>query len=183
MEANLIQSLQEIKDFRTSQGRRYPLWLILLLVIMGTLSGCRSYQALEDFGVRHYEAVSEKLGLAVNRLPSDTTFRRILQKLDFQELAQQFQQWASRSTDIQSGEWVAIDGKSIKGTVSEPQTAYQNFVSLVSVYSCNKGLVLATQQFESNQTNELKVVQAMLETLHLEGVVFSMDALHCQKNY
>ncbi len=183
MAVNLIQSLQEIKDFRTSRGRRYPLWLILLLVVMGTLSGCRSYYALEDFGVRHYEAVSEQLGLAITRLPSDTTFRRILQKLDFQELAQQFGQWASHNIDIQPQEWIAIDGKSIKGTVSEPQTAYQNFVSLVSVYSCNQGLVLATQQFESNQTNELKVVQTMLETLRLEGVVFSMDALHCQKNY
>lgn len=39
MGANLITSLQEIKDFRTSQGRRYPLWLILLLVVMGTISG------------------------------------------------------------------------------------------------------------------------------------------------
>ena len=88
MAANLIQSLQEIRDFRTSQGKRYPLWSILLLVLMGTLSGCRGYQVLEDFGTRHYEAVSEKLGLTVTRLPSDTTFRRILQKLDFQALAQ-----------------------------------------------------------------------------------------------
>ena len=109
MEASLIQSLQEIQDFPTSQGRRYPLWLILLLVIMGTISGCRSYYALEDFGVRHYQAVSEKLGLTVTRLPSDTTFRRILQKLDFQTLAQQFEQWVSRTIDIQPGEWVATD--------------------------------------------------------------------------
>jgi hypothetical protein len=78
MPANLIQSLQEIRDFRAPQGKRYPLWLILLLVIMGTISGCRSYYALEDFGVRHYGAVSEQLGLTVTRLPSDTTFRRIL---------------------------------------------------------------------------------------------------------
>jgi len=84
MAVNLIQSLQEIRDFRASQGKRYPLWLILLLVIMGTLSGCRGYQALEDFGVRHYQVLSEKLGLTVNRLPSDTTFRRILHRLDFQ---------------------------------------------------------------------------------------------------
>jgi len=83
MAANLIQLLQEIIDFRAAQGRRYPLWLILLLMIMGTLSGCRGYQALEDFGVRHYQALNAKLELAVNRLPSDTTFRRILQRLDF----------------------------------------------------------------------------------------------------
>jgi hypothetical protein len=75
MGANLITSLQEIRDFRTSRGRRYPLWLILLLVIMGTISGCRSYYALEDFGTGHYQAVSEKLGLEVTRLPSDTTMR------------------------------------------------------------------------------------------------------------
>src|SRR4028118_441275 len=133
MAANLIQSLQEIRDFRASQGKRYPLWLILLLVVMGTISGCRGYQALEDFGVRHYQAVSEKLGLTVTRLPSDTTFRRILQKLDFQTLAIQFEQWARRSIDIQPGEWVAMDGKSIKGTVTEPGTAYQNFLSMVSL--------------------------------------------------
>jgi hypothetical protein len=41
------------------------------------------------------EALCEKLGLTLNRLPSDTTFRRVLQKLDFALLAQQFEQWAS----------------------------------------------------------------------------------------
>ena len=183
MAVNLIESLQEIKDFRTSRGRRYPLWLILLLVIMGTISGCRSYYALEDFGERHYQAVSEQLGLTVTRLPSDTTFRRILQKLDFQSLAEQFRQWASYTIDVQPQEWLAIDGKSIKGTVTEPGTAYQNFVCLVSLYSSLQGVVLATQQFESKQNSELKVVQTMLEALHLEGVILTMDALHCKKNY
>lgn len=60
MGANLIESLQSIRDFRAAQGRRYSLWLILLLIIMGTLSGCRGYQALEDFGVRHYQALSRE---------------------------------------------------------------------------------------------------------------------------
>ena len=106
---------------------------------MGTISGCRSYYALEDFGARHYGAVSEKLGLKVTRLPSDTTFRRILQKLDFQVLAQQFEQWVNGTFNLEPGEWVAIDGKSIKGTVSEQQTAYQNFISLVSVYRTHLG--------------------------------------------
>ena len=69
----------------------------------------------------------------------------------------------------------------IKGTVTEPGTAHQNFVNLVSVYSSQLGVVLASHQFESKQTNELKVVQTMLEVLQLEGVVFTLDALHSQK--
>jgi hypothetical protein len=183
MGANLIESLQGIRDFRAAQGRRYPLWLILLLIIMGTLSGCRGYQALEDFGVRHYQALNEKLGLTVTRLPSDTTFRRILHRLDFHLVAEQFQQWASSTFSTSPSEWVSIDGKSIRGTVTGSQTAYQNFVSLVSFYSSQQGIVLAARQFETKTTSELTVVQTMIEALHLEEVVFTLDALHTQKNY
>ena len=76
-----------------------------------------------------------------------------------------------------------MDGKSIKGTVTEPGTAYQNFISMVSLYSSQQGEVLASQQLESKHNSELKVVQIMLEVLELEEVVFTMDELHCQKNY
>ena len=71
----------------------------------------------------------------ITRLPSDTTFRCILQKLDFQALAQQFEQWANTNLTPEPGEWVAMNGKSIKGTVTEPRTAYQNFVNMVSLCS------------------------------------------------
>jgi hypothetical protein len=181
MGASLIQSLQSMRDFRAAQGRRYPLWLILLLIIMGTMSGCRSYSALEDFGVRHYETLCEKLGLTVNRLPSDTTLRRVLQKLDFALLAQEFEQWAKDYIEVEPREWVAIDGKSIKSTVDRENSDYQNFVTLVSVYSQQQGVVLASAAFEHKSSSELKVVQSLLEALHLQDIVVTLDALHCQK--
>ena len=53
MGVNLIEALSQVKDFRAARGQRYPLWLVLLLVIMGTMSGCRGYGALEEFGRRH----------------------------------------------------------------------------------------------------------------------------------
>ena len=64
---------------------------------------------------------------------------QVLHRLDFQLLAQQFRQWASSTFETQPDELVAIDGKSIKGTVREAQTADQNFVSVVSVYSSELG--------------------------------------------
>ena len=54
---------------------------------------------------------------------------------------------------------------------------------MVSVYSSRQGVVLAAQQFESNKSSELKVVQTILEALQLEGVVFTMDALHCRATF
>lgn len=181
MNTNLLHYLQEVKDFRTQRGRKYELWVILLLIIMGILSGSKSYLALEEFGQRHYPALKEKLGLTTSSTPSDTTYRRILKGLDFHHLAEKFHNWMQQYVEIKPGEWLSIDGKSIKGTVSNFDNAYQNFVSLVSVYSHHQGVVVALQQFENKAESEQKVVQHLLATLHLEGVVFTLDALHTQK--
>ena len=98
-------------------------------------------------------------------------------------MAQQFEQWVNSTFTLDPGEWVAVDSKSIKGTVTEPGTAYQNFISLVSLYSSQQGVVIASQQFESKHDSELKVVQTMLKALQLEKVVFTMDALHCRATF
>lgn len=78
---SLIAHLKQIPDFRTQP--RYPLWVILLLVIMGTMSGCQGYRALEDFVERHQRVLIELLELPYKRLPSFSTLRRIMVRLDF----------------------------------------------------------------------------------------------------
>ena len=57
--------------------------------------------------------------------------------------------------------------------------------SFLWYHSCisQQGVVLACQQFESKHDSELKVVQTMLEALNLEGVVFTLDALHCRATF
>jgi len=53
MDANLIEQLRQVKDFRTLDGQRHQLWLALLFVIMGTMSGYVGYRAWGDFVKRH----------------------------------------------------------------------------------------------------------------------------------
>lgn len=117
MEKTLIDYLQKVEDYRALRGRRYPLWLMLLCVILATLSQCYGYQALEDFCVRHYAALSERLGITHERLPSDSTFRRLFEQLDFQRLSECFHEWAGDTLTMEAGEWLAVDGKSIRGTL------------------------------------------------------------------
>ncbi|MBI4780707.1 MAG: transposase family protein [Oscillatoriophycideae cyanobacterium NC_groundwater_1537_Pr4_S-0.65um_50_18] len=78
---SLIARLKQIPGFRTQP--RYPLWVILLLVIMGTMSGCQGYRALEDFVQRHQRVLLELLELPYKRLPSFSTLRRIMVRLDY----------------------------------------------------------------------------------------------------
>ncbi|WP_197036077.1 transposase family protein [Fischerella sp. PCC 9605] len=61
MTATMIAELKKVTDFRTKQGQRHPLWLVLVLVIMGTMSGYLGYRALGDFVKRHKQSLIEIL--------------------------------------------------------------------------------------------------------------------------
>ncbi|MBD0347465.1 MAG: hypothetical protein ICV63_22120 [Coleofasciculus sp. Co-bin14] len=59
--------------------------------------------------------------------------------------------------------------------------AYQDFVNVVSVFSSRQGVAIALEQFRNKESSEIAVVQTLLETLQLEGVVLTFDSMHCQK--
>jgi len=65
---SLIEQLQTIRDFRTQPD--YPLWVVLLLVVMGTMSGCTGYRPLADFVSRHQTELLTELALPRQRLPN-----------------------------------------------------------------------------------------------------------------
>ena len=49
MDKSLIDYLKLIPDPRQKQGNRHPLWLILLIMIMGCMSGYWGYRQLGRF--------------------------------------------------------------------------------------------------------------------------------------
>lgn len=82
MSANLIEQLRQVPDFRVKDGQRHPLWLVLLFVIMGTMSGYVGYRAWGDFVKRHRRVLVEKFGRQRHGVPSYSTIRRILMGVD-----------------------------------------------------------------------------------------------------
>ncbi len=181
MKANLLEALTQVQDFRAPRGRRYPLGLLLLLVIMGTISGCLGYRALEDFARRHHDALVATLQLSPTRFPSDSTFRRVMMGIDFTDLAKVFNNWANDWMPAQEQDWLGVDGKSIKATLSNYDKAYQDFINVVSIFNTRCGAASALQQFHNKESSEIAVVQNLLTTLKFQGVVFTFDSLHCQK--
>jgi hypothetical protein len=71
---DLISFPKVIPDGRFRRGVRYPQWFLLLVAVLGILSGCRSSRDLERFARRHREALNQALGLDYQRWPSDATF-------------------------------------------------------------------------------------------------------------
>ena len=52
---------------------------------------------------------------------------------------------------------------------------------MVSLFSQQQGVVVATAIMENKKGSEICVIQQLLAQLNLENHVFTMDALHCQK--
>ncbi len=177
---SLIEHLKQIRDFRTQP--HYPLWVVLVLVLMGTMSGCFGYRALEDFVERHQAALLEVMELSHQRLPSYSTIRRVMVRIDFAALTQAFNAWAQQTFAVPSGAAVPIDGKSIKASVQEYDSAYQDFVSVVSAFWTQPGVVIGLQSRRNGSESEMSTVQTLLGILSVQGVCFSLDALHTQKN-
>ncbi len=46
MDKSLIDYLKQIPDCRDPHGLRHPLWLVLLIIIMGMMSGYWGYRQL-----------------------------------------------------------------------------------------------------------------------------------------
>ncbi|MEG3906316.1 ISAs1 family transposase, partial [Microcoleus sp. B4-C5] len=60
-------------------------------------------------------------------------------------------------------------------------SSYQNFVSMVSVYSHHHGWVVRHQVMENKHSSEVEVVEKLVKELSGNKVVITVDALHCQK--
>lgn len=178
---DLFNLLHNLKDHRRKQGLIYPLPVVLLLTIMAIMNGSKSERSIARFIENNKKELIKELSLKSNRVPTRNIIRGVLQNIDFQELENIFYQWSLNYVKIKNKEWLSIDGKAIRGTVTDPQNSEQNFKSLVSVFVSKRKQNLKSKKIEVKKENEIAIVQELLEMLDLEGITFTLDALHCQK--
>lgn len=179
---NLIKHLQQIPDFRRKQGLRYPLPAVLLMTIMSIMSGRCRYREIAAFAKANQKDLLKFFHLKKRkRLPSHVSFRTVLKGVNFDEVLSAFNNWAEQYVTLEEEEWMSVDGKALASTVTDYASSYQNFVSLVSVFSHKRGQVLRAAKLENKKCSEIPTVQELIEALDLTGVVFSLDSLHCQK--
>jgi DDE_Tnp_1-associated len=180
MEYNLQDFLSKVKDYRRGAGQRYPLWAVLSMIIMSIISGAKGYREFGRFMKANQDSLIECFKLK-HGVPSHVTIRAILRKLDLYTLTKSFRAWMSVCAPPDSAEWLAIDGKSLSSTVTNPNDSLQNFVSVVSVFAQHSGLVYDLQAFENGKAFEPRIVRQLIRRLGLKDAVFTLDAIHCQK--
>lgn len=178
----LIEQLKTIPDWRRGRAVQYPLWLMLLMTLLGVMSGYSSLRGLADFMHRHQSEVAEHFRLTKAKLPSYCTLREMTQSVDVTAVAGVFQEWARISAPVKVGGAVAMDGKALASTVQDCSGAKQDFVMVVSACVQSWAGVIGQTSFQNGKSSEIGAVRELLYQLDLKGVWVTLDALHCQKN-
>lgn len=98
---DLISYLRSIPDARMRRGVRFPAWFLLLVAVLGILSGCQSLRDLERYSfeeafayaIRHHSVLTVALGIELARPPSDSSFRYFFHQVDVAALCAAIRDW------------------------------------------------------------------------------------------
>src|SRR3954464_7618254 len=178
--AGLLAALQEIPDPRRRQGQRYSLAPLLLFSVLAVLAGATSYRRIRLFIGVHRERLNAVFGAGFRRAPAVNTLRALFHALDPADLEAAFRRHAEQlgGAAAPGRRVVALDGKTLRGSFDhlDDQAAAQ----VLSAFAGEAALILAHQ--EVVEGDEVAAARALIERLGLRGVLFTADALHCQKN-
>lgn len=178
----LIEQLKTIPDWRRGRKVQYPLWLMLLMTLLGVMSGYSSLRGLADFMERHQAEVAEYFGLSKAKLPRYSTLRDMVEHVDALQVAEVFLRWAQSVLPVEAGEVISIDGKALASTLKDCYGSEQNFVTVVSACVQQWDCVIGQVSFHNAQSSEIASVRELLQQLDIQGVWVTLDALHTQKN-
>jgi predicted transposase YbfD/YdcC len=174
----LLVMLAKVTDPRHRRGVRYRLAVILGLAVCAVLAGARSFTAIAEWAADADQDTLRDLGVT-GAVPSESTFRRTLQRLDgnvFDDLAGQ---WAARHTAPGPGRRViAVDGKTLRGSGHGGEDGRH----LLAAFDHAHGVVLGQVEVGA-KTNEIPLFAALLDRIEIKDAVITADALHTQRDH
>ena len=143
--AYLISSLKAIPDGCFMRGDRYPRWFVLLVAVLGFLSGCRSPRDLEAFSKRHRKALNQALVIDFKRWPTDATFLYLSNNAHLQQFGEVLQAWIISEIpgSTEGLDQFQYDGKTLRGSGIEHGDGNDWFVAKVKLYNSPLGVGFA----------------------------------------
>jgi predicted transposase YbfD/YdcC len=175
----LLAVLAKVTDPRHRRGVRYRLAVILGLAVCAVLAGARSFTAIAEWAADADAETLAKLGVT-GAVPSESTFRRTLQRLDADAFDDLAGRWAAQRTapGPNRRRVIAVDGKTLRGSGH----GEENGRHLLAAFDHAHGVVLGQVEVGA-KTNEIPLFPALLDRIDITGAVITADALHAQRDH
>ena len=175
----LLGVLARVADPRRRRGVRHRLAVILGLALCAVVAGARSFTAIAEWAADADGQTLRVLGVT-GRVPSESTFRRILQRLDadaFDDLAGAWAQQAAMPGPKER-RVIAVDGKTLRGSASGGGPGDHLLAALDHAH----GAVLGQVEVGA-KTNEIPMFPVLLDRIDITGAVITADAMHAQRGH
>lgn len=176
--ASLEACFGDMPDPRVEGRCDHILVEILLIAVSAVLCGAESWSEVEEFGHAKENWLRQYLSLPAG-IPSHDTFSRVFRLLNADEFQQRFRRWVERHFTIPTGQVIAVDGKTARG--SRDEFRGQDAIHLVSAWASESGLLLGQRRVDA-KSNEITAVPELLKLLFVKGCIVTVDALNCQKD-
>ncbi len=156
---------------------RHQLMDMLIIAVCAVICGADGWEDIEEYGTSQAEWFTTFLDLP-HGIPGHDTFRRVLSRLDPEELTQCFIAWTEALSEASGGDIVSIDGKTLRHSFD--QATGQAAIHMVSAWASANRLVLGQLKVEE-KSNEITAIPKLLQMLDVEGATVTIDAMGCQK--
>jgi len=176
---DLISFFKAIPDVRMRRGIRIPAWYLLLVAVLGILSGCESLRDLERYSIgegfafarRHHAEFGEQLGLKLRRPPSDSAFRYFFLQVDVVALCAAIRDWtiAQIPGGAKELDQLICDGKTLRGSIEHTPGGGSTFIAQVTLYSAALGVAICQASNATGEIHERAVLKQLLGELDLGG--------------
>lgn len=170
---SLMEKLGEIPDPRQGNAQRHELLDILAIALVASICGAESCVDFAEFAEDRKALLGEFLSLK-NGLPSHDTFSRVFRLLDPAAFGRTFEAFLDDLGAAGDGV-LAIDGKTLRRSFD--RAAGRSPLHVVTAFGSGARVAIA-QRAVAGGENETLAARALLETLALDGLLVSGDAMH-----
>ena len=174
----LHKAFRSLSDPRINRRKLHSLLDIIILSILGVLSGAESYDSIELFGKENLDFLKQFLELK-NGIPSHDTINRVFQALNPRQFERCFISWSQSLKDSGIMERViAIDGKTVRG--SKDSFHHQSPLHSVHAWSVENGICLGQMEC-GEKTNEISIIPKIIDLLDIKRSIVTIDAMGTQR--
>lgn len=171
----LLDALALVPDPRSRHGRRHPLVAVLGLTVVALLAGCRSFDAIAQFGRDRGLPLAAALGFRRAKTPNKSALGKIFRRLDVAALEAALRAWLE-ARGATAGH-LALDGKTLAGSRAGAVPGRHLLAAFATASAAAVG-----QLEVARTTNEHKAALRLLGVLPLAGRVVTADAMFTHRD-
>lgn len=175
--AHFIDLLKNISDPRDNRGKRHELAFVLAVTTMAILSGKNYVSEIHRYICNKIEWLQKIFDRPDVKPVSRAQLPRIIAIVDWEELNAIIEDFFGVTVENTNGEWIAIDGKVLRGTITDNDNAHENEQITIAIRHKSQE-ILFQRKMSGAKSSEVVEVRKLLGETGLRQAKVTLDPLH-----